>query len=734
MKKRKKLIRYTKARVVLSDTLPYEIPLTFSNRHFYNFINNFGIEYKSDSCKQFIKWDTKIKNSAFENITKLLFDLIGETKDNSVEIINKNHRKIPFSFKISHKISDFRELTIPHPKSQIELISFYEEFKELILYCANQSQFSIRKPDSIAKFVYSNDKLHKKKKGDDDDLIEESGKEYESLKTYFTYSKYPNIYKFYEDYRYHRAEKKYNKLFKFDISNCFDSIYTHSIAWSILSKEYVKEYLKRQSTNFGDKFDKFMQNANFGETNGIIIGPEFSRIFAEIILQKIDKSVENNLRTRKENILIYKKDYEIFRYVDDYFVFYNDEKAKEDIFSEYKVLLKEYKMSVSDLKQYSYDKPIITELTIAKDKIHDLIEKEIVFKLERDETEKNNDNAIDELKIKCNSKLLITKFKTIIKESNVKYKDIMNYSLYMINKKIEGSISKFEKYYDDLEKRRYEYSIDNTKPIFNDDEIRIKYKQEEKFNKYLFELLDLVFFIYTVNPRVTFTIKLCQILSKILLTYKKKLRFYNGKTALTGEKYSQPINRFREESKEQIFKKISDEIILVLDKCKIYEYIQIETLYLLIILAELGKNFKLTKEQIMKYFKINESQKKCEFIYPANYFVLTVLLFYIKNTKNYMCIKYAIKNRIVELIKSEKNINKRNTRAENVLLLFDIIVCPYLGTMYKREILKLFNIINSNEQNDILHFKSLNKYWFTKWDNFNFDKEIKAKIANELAY
>lgn len=37
------------------------------------------------------------------------------------------------------------------------------------------------------------------------------------------------IYKFYEDYRYQNAEKRFEHLHKFDIQSCFDSIYTHSI-------------------------------------------------------------------------------------------------------------------------------------------------------------------------------------------------------------------------------------------------------------------------------------------------------------------------------------------------------------------------------------------------------------------------------------------------------------------------------------------------------------------------
>ena len=45
----------------------------------------------------------------------------------------------------------------------------------------------------------------------------------------------------------------------------------------------------------GDAFDNLMQSVNARETNGIVIGPEFSRIFAEIILQYIDQKVEQEL-------------------------------------------------------------------------------------------------------------------------------------------------------------------------------------------------------------------------------------------------------------------------------------------------------------------------------------------------------------------------------------------------------------------------------------------------------
>jgi len=84
--------------------------------------------------------------------------------------------------------------------------------------------------------------------------------------------------------------------------------------------------LNKDKETFGYKFDKLLMDLNYNETNGIVIGPEFSRIFAEIILQRIDLHV---LRRTEEQGLKHKTDYEVFRYVDDYFLFCNDEHVKD---------------------------------------------------------------------------------------------------------------------------------------------------------------------------------------------------------------------------------------------------------------------------------------------------------------------------------------------------------------------------------------------------------------------
>ena len=390
MSKKKKYIQYPKERAILSDVLPYEIPITFSNRYLYRFLVENNIRLEGEE----IKFDENFIGDdllAFKEILKILFHHEYDNKE------DYKFRKIPFTYRITHKEKDFRELALIHPINQLKLIKLYDDFKESILYYCSISDFSVRKPVEVAKFSFYNDKLHQLNKGDKNDFLELDGREYEDLKTFFSYQKYTNIYKFYEDYRYHRAEKKYNFLFKFDISKCFDSIYTHSISWAVLGLDTVKENVDASKKNFSGIFDKFIQYSNYGETNGILIGPEFSRIFAEIILQRIDKTVEEKIKLKG---FINKIDYELYRYVDDYFLFCDNDSLKEEIFKIFKHELKEYKLSINNSKTIEYKKPIITEITIAKEKINKLFSENPRFSIkELDHKASLNDENKEEIEI-----------------------------------------------------------------------------------------------------------------------------------------------------------------------------------------------------------------------------------------------------------------------------------------------------------------------------------------------
>lgn len=232
MKRKKIKLRYKKERVVFSDVLPYELPITFTNRFFYRFLVKNGVEYVINPLKSKdnkFRWNEKTSDGV-RQILAILFGKNFNDLNGLNEIRVGNYDSIPFSYRVIHKRGKYRELAVVHPADQIKMVAFYEKYKSLILYYCQQSRFSLRHPHAVACYFYYRDRLHHTLLGKRSDDLELFFNEYENLKTFFSYKRYTQIFRFYEDYRYQRAEKKFTNLRKFDIQSCFNSIYTHSIA------------------------------------------------------------------------------------------------------------------------------------------------------------------------------------------------------------------------------------------------------------------------------------------------------------------------------------------------------------------------------------------------------------------------------------------------------------------------------------------------------------------------
>ncbi|NBW52034.1 MAG: RNA-directed DNA polymerase, partial [Betaproteobacteria bacterium] len=91
----------------------------------------------------------------------------------------------------------------------------------------------------------------------------------------------------------HRVKKSYIEasadwLVKTDITRFYPSIYTHSIPWAAYGKERVKGSLNSYKGSVADRFDALVRACNRNQTVGIPIGPETSRILAEVISSRID--------------------------------------------------------------------------------------------------------------------------------------------------------------------------------------------------------------------------------------------------------------------------------------------------------------------------------------------------------------------------------------------------------------------------------------------------------------
>ncbi len=77
-------------------------------------------------------------------------------------------------------------------------------------------------------------------------------------------------------------------LVKTDITRFYPSIYTHSIPWAAYGKEKVKSGMGYYRGSFADRIDVLVRACNRNQTIGIPIGPETSRIIAEVISSRID--------------------------------------------------------------------------------------------------------------------------------------------------------------------------------------------------------------------------------------------------------------------------------------------------------------------------------------------------------------------------------------------------------------------------------------------------------------
>lgn len=108
---------------------------------------------------------------------------------------------------------------------------------------------------------------------------------------------------------------------KSDISKYYPSLYTHSIPWSIHTKAFAKK--NTGNSHYGNLLDESIRNTQNGQTNGIVIGTDTSRIIAELVGCYIDEEFLKVLD--KEKIII-----KGYRFVDDcHFFFYNKSDAEK---------------------------------------------------------------------------------------------------------------------------------------------------------------------------------------------------------------------------------------------------------------------------------------------------------------------------------------------------------------------------------------------------------------------
>lgn len=597
-----------KYRTLLTDVLPYELPLWYTNHTMYN---------------------------AFKLKLELYTAVSGLKTPNAKSITES---LIPLDYKIFRgEKKGPRVLSIMHPISQIHVCNFYEKHASLIEYYCTKSKRSLRYPYKVSTKFFG--KVNTGNKGDDG--IEMVDDDRSTASSYFKYLKYPFLYRFFESYEYHKLEKRFSNMMQVDISKCFPSIYTHTIGWATKSKRMAKE---GSQNSFDGDFDKLMQNTNYRETNGIIVGPEVSRIFSEIILQQVDQDILSILSDEEFEA---GKDFDFRRYVDDYFVFFTDDKIGKRVYDSIGRALVEYKLHLNEAKTEYTKRPFATGISIAKNDLSTTVKSLFTSR-------ENADGEIVKLsRPDWKANKFISKIKMTLAENQVSYHSISNYLLRSIEKQNISYLKKLES---------------------------TETKIEDHHVNWLLVDIDILFFFHAMDIRIRTTDKLARQVKFIL----KKIEHWSNI------------------AKEVIYKKTFDHIrqaidIFIENKGDIYG---LETLNLLVMLTLLPEKYKLDNERLTSYHKkICKHSEKNDF-----YFRFVTFMLYMKKYPDYNSLRTLLKKEALNVLLSDEDEFKST---HFFLLFFDFSSCSFIER--SERLLMLNQIgekrgfsINTDKKNQIL--------------------------------
>ncbi|MCY3030600.1 MULTISPECIES: RNA-directed DNA polymerase [Aerococcus] len=162
---------------------------------------------------------------------------------------------------------------------------------------------------------------------------------------------------------------EYESMLNTDITDCYSSIYTHSIEWAIDGKDNAKENrkIKGEKKGLGRQIDIKLSNMQFGQTNGIPQGSVLMDVIAEVVLAAIDIELEREINkyfidTKSVNR------YRILRYRDDYKVFVNSRQDAEQILKILTQVLMPWNFKLSERKTSFSDNLILD--SIKSDKLN----------------------------------------------------------------------------------------------------------------------------------------------------------------------------------------------------------------------------------------------------------------------------------------------------------------------------------------------------------------------------
>jgi hypothetical protein len=628
-----------KYRVLLTEVLPYELPLMLDNEGFY----------------------LNMQDESLQKIFKETF--VGKLKDWT----------IPYDYSVRKYGGDkSRKLSLMHPYTQLQCVDFYAKHDNYMLSLCSNSPFSIRYIEKRAKCIF-------KKEDDENEVAQSYLKRVEIFddeiekyyRSYFMYKQYDMMYKFFISGDYLRLEQKHSHLMKMDIANCFYHIYTHTIAWAIKGKKLAKDFIGK--TTFENEFDSLMQHTNYNETNGIIVGPEISRIFAEIILQRIDVNVLNRLKQKPLSLKL-GRDYEVRRYLDDHYVYANSEENLRKILEVYKEELQFYKLFVNESKLEFLERPFVSDISDAKREISTLMSCIADKWLEKDDEGRYLHMVNNEMKAFSS---VVNAFRSLVHRYKQKYGTLNRYLLTLLISQIGKEMN--------------------------------REKIPDASTGLLLMYTEIAFYVFSLDMNASASIKLCRILEYL----HRWAENCTDKTVL-----SEMENRFYREMKR---------CLDIYETRHMENDVNIEVLNLLLCLSRLMKT-PLSRTHLVKIFSISDGNK--EDYVRLNYFQICTLMYIIGGNVNYE----DVRKKIIEEVNRRLLVDCALWHSDNAMLFFDITVCPYVKKQeIKQIILKVYGCSGDAYGKK---YKELTKTkrWFFNWDKTQKLSEILSKREYHSPY
>ena len=585
MGKKNKIHKQDFDRTLLTETLPYEVPLSFATDGLYSKIKDY---------------------SSLDNIGKLLIEKI---------VLDARSETIPYRYKITKTHGTFRRLVLLHPNSQWMIKEFYQKYAGLMLFYTSISPATIRSPDRIASTFYNKNSWENIYQYKDTSVaLNEFEQQARHLPSFFAYRGYDRLWKFFNADEYIELERRFASLITMDVARCFDSIYTHCLSWATKNKQFTKNNIK--AATFGNEFDFSLRHGNHSETNGIPIGPEVSRIFAEIILQRVDLDAINRL---KINGYLFDIHYKIRRYVDDIYIYANTEATGAMVQTIYADCLLKYNLHPNAQKTQATTRPFVTAKSSLVSQAIAATDN-LIRKIFNTQESKLSPKLIHD----ANSiyKSYVAQIKSICHGNHMDYYDISSLLIAIFNERI---------------KRLCEPEDSELSDTF--------YFTATKL------VLDICFFLYSVAPSVNASYKLS---TSIILS----VRFFRMHIAGNSDQLNihifSCVVKLLEESRPA-------------GSVAIEEFVELEAINVVLAAAELGNDLLMPPHLIERVFLAEAT---------PTYFSMVSCLFYIQDHPQFS----ELKDKIVKEIGGRlANASAIQTDSETAHLFLDAISCPFIS-------------------------------------------------------